>query len=136
MAKYIITETWNGEGYSYENKAYLMDFNSDAEAQAHIESLVQEDAENVKASKGMVFYEIGEDGGWYTYTPYQDQYGVVILCNVNISEPYIVTEEQFLRFYEQAVDQADPDEEIEEGDEVFIGAYDDEYDYMFIKLKP
>jgi hypothetical protein len=134
MAKYIIIETWNGEGYSYENKASLMDFNSDTEAQAHIESLVQEDAENVKASKGMVFYEVGEDGGWYTWTPYEGQYGVVILCNAN--EPYIVNEEQFLRFYDQAVEQADPDEEIEEGDEVFIGAYDDEYDYAFIKLKP
>ena len=132
--KYIIIETWNGEGYSYENKAYLMDFDSDAEAQAHIESLVQEDAENVKASKGMVFYEVGEDGGWYTWTPYQDEYGVVILCNVN--EPYIVTEEQFLRYYDEAVEQADPEEEIEFGDEVFVGAYDGDYDYALIKLKP
>jgi hypothetical protein len=132
--KYIIIETWNGEGYSYENKAYLMDFSSDAQAQAHIESLVQENAENVSTYKGRIFYEIAEDSGCFLWRPYENQYGVVILCNEN--EAYIVNEKNFLEYFDEAVEQADPEEEIELGDEVFVGAYDGDYDYALIKLKP
>ena len=63
-------------------------------------------------------------------------YGVVIFCNVNEVHPF-VSKKQFHKFIGEAIILSDPEEfdEINLGDDsIFIGAYQGEYDYQFIKF--
>lgn len=131
MAKYIIVETWNGEGYSWLNKAYVKNFVNDRQAQGYIRNLIVDDeCDTIKIMDGEITYTIGDDTGtccWYTLHP--EAYGVVIECNINVAE--VVNKKRYDERWEEAVAQSDPDDEIEDG---FIGAYDGDYDYQFIKL--
>jgi hypothetical protein len=131
--KYVIAETWNGEGYSSENKAYIKDFLNENDVRVYIESLFPSNAD-ILMDVNRVEYDVNDDAGSYEWHQYTGQYGVVILPQLN--EVLLLDKDEFDTMYKDAVEQADPEEEIEQGDEVFIGAYSGEYDYMFIKLKP
>jgi hypothetical protein len=117
--QYIIAETWNGEGYSYENKAYIKDFINEKHVRVYIGSLFPSNAA-ILMDVNRVEYEIEDDAGSYEWYQYTGQYGAVILPHLN--EVLILDKNEFDSMYEDAVNQADPDEVIEQGDEVFIGA--------------
>lgn len=136
--KYIISQTWNGSGASYLNTASVIEFESDAEAQRHIEKLVVDDLGEddndwqITLNKGCVIAENDEDAGtyqWMLINP--DTYGVVILTNVNDVSQY--NEVDYLNELDHAISQSDPEDEIDMVNP-YIPAYMGEYDYQFIKL--
>ena len=141
--KYIIVQTWNGEGYSYNNTAEIMEFNSEGEAQKHLFQLFieQPNAILLECDKGFITFEItysgNTDEGSYQYFPYtEDIIGVVISTNVN--EVVVVNNlTDWIDLVDIAKGQADPDEldEIDfDEDSFFVPAYNGDYDYQFIKL--
>jgi len=137
--KYAIVETWNGEGYSSENLAYIRKFKNDLEAQNYLESLVQiqTGAENIESSLGCISYEKGEDQGSFTFIRNAEKlYGVMIFCNVNEVHPIKTLKEWHKRIC-GAITLSNP-EELDEinlsDDSIFIGAYEGDYDYQFIKF--
>lgn len=137
--QYIIATTWNGEGYSYQNKAELKQFESDADAQKYIlEQFADNENEEryeVKVTKGRVSFDNREDQGSYQWIKApEDIYGVAIRCNVN--EVEVCNEKQYSDLLDNVIAEADPDEvaEIESNEEVFLNAYEGDYDYQFIKF--
>ncbi len=137
--KYAIIETWNGEGYSSENLAYIVEHNSDAKAQQRLKDLltIQSDATNIIESDGLITYEKGDDQGSFTFIRNAENlYGVVILTNVN-EVVAIRNKKDWSAKLNIAVQQGD-DEELDELDlsdnNIFIGAYEGDYDYQFIKF--
>lgn len=137
--KYAIIETWNGEGYSSENLAYIVEHNSDAKAQQRLKDLltIQSDATNIIESDGLITYEKGDDQGSFTFIRNAEKlYGVVILTNVN-EVVAIRNKKDWSAKLNIAVQQGD-DEELDELDlsdnNIFIGAYEGDYDYQFIKF--
>lgn len=138
--KYAIIETWNGEGYSYENLASIKEFDNDSIAQKYLESLVhfQTGAENIESNLGRITYEKGDDQGSFVFIRNAESiYGVVILTNVN-EVIAIRNKKDWLTKINLAVQQSDSDETDEldlSSDNIFIGAYEGDYDYQFIKFK-
>ena len=137
--KYAIIETWNGEGYSSENLASIKEFDNDSVAQKYLESLVhfQTGAEIIESSIGCISYEKGEDQGSFTFIRNAEKlYGVMIFCNVNEVHP-ILSKKEWHKRISGAITLSDP-EELDEinlsDDSIFIGAYQGEYDYQFIKF--
>ena len=138
--KYAIVETWNGEGYSSENLASIKEFDNDSVAQKYLESLVhfQTGAENIESSLGCISYEKDGDQGAFTFIRNAEElYGVVIFCNVN--EVYAIkSKKKFHKIISGAITLSDPEEFDEinlSDDSIFIGAYQGEYDYQFIKFQ-
>lgn len=137
--KYAIIETWNGEGYSSENLASIKEFDNDSVAQNYLESLVhfQTGAENIESTNGCITYEkCGDQGSFMFIRNAEKLYGVMIFCNVNEVHP-ILSKKQFHKLISGAITLSDPEEfdEINLGnDSIFIGAYQGEYDYQFIKF--
>ena len=137
--KYAIVETWNGEGYSSENLAYIVEHDSDSRAQKRLEDLVsiQSNAENIIESDGLITYEKGDDQGSFSFIRNAEKlYGVVILANVNEVVP-IYNKKDWTAKLNIAVQQCDS-EELDElnlsDNNIFIGAYEGDYDYQFIKF--
>ena len=91
--KYIVVDTWNGEGYSSENGAEIRIFDNKEQASYHcrVEAYKQKIEDVMKVEKvenGYEFYDISEDGvddsGSYRYYPLpKDAYAVEIRANVN-----------------------------------------------------
>jgi hypothetical protein len=137
--KYAIIETWNGEGYSSENLAYIVEHDSDSRAQQRLEDLVsiQSNAANIIESDGLITYEKGDDQGSFSFIRNAEKlYGVVILANVNEVVP-IYNKKDWTAKLNIAVQQCDEDEldELNLSDSnIFIGAYEGNYDYQFIKF--
>jgi hypothetical protein len=138
--KYAIIETWNGEGYSSENLAYIEEFNSDAEAQQKLRYLVsiQSDAKNIVESDGLISYDKGDDNGTFQFIRDADTlFGVVIRTNDNEAFP-ITNLRKWKSYLVEAIEQAEPEELYEldlSADDFFIGAYDGDYDYQFVKFE-
>lgn len=138
--EFIIAETWNGEGYSYLNKAYTFTADSKAKAQAHIISLLtarlaeaNNGSETIAISEGHIGYDDGIDQGSFQWMHKEGVYGVEILCNVN---EVIVhkTKEDYESAIAYATQESDPSEEIEDEDNPFIASYSDDYDRQFVRL--
>ena len=137
--KYIIATTWNGEGYSYQNKAEMKEFDSDSHAQEYIRQQFNnnESAEryDVTETDGKILFDNGEDQGTWQWIKAEDNaYGVAIMCNINEVEVY--DRDGYFALLDDVIADADPDEveEIESKDNVFLNAYQGEYDYQFLKL--
>ena len=141
MPKYIVSTTWNGEGYSYSNRAELKEFKSDADAQEYIvqtfKATEDVDRYEVDIVDGCITFDDGEDQGTYQWVKaHEDTYGVVIRCNVN--EVRVVDKDAWEEELDEAISQADPDDldpDVMTDPAPFIGAYEGDYDYQFIKLK-
>lgn len=138
--KYAIIETWNGEGYSYENLASIKEFDNDSIAQRYLESLVhfQIGAENIESNLGCITYEKGDDQGSFVFMRNAESiYGVVILTNVN-EVVAIRNKKDWVAKLNIAVQQSDSDETDEldlSSDDIFIGAYEGDYDYQFVRFQ-
>lgn len=137
--KYIIIQTWNGEGYSYTNKAEVKEFATTVDALSHIMDLMKGEsyvAANILTSReeGCIAYVTeNEDAGTYQYKRLNDgDYGVVITCNIN--EYRVLNKADFEVELNAAMEDADEDEIEVDGENVFIPA--GEYDFVFSKLKP
>jgi hypothetical protein len=140
--KYAIIETWNGESYSSENLASIKEFDNDSVAQKYLESLVESlhfptPAKIIESSLGCISYEKGDDQGSFTFIRNAENfYGVVILTNVN-EVVVIRNKKDWSAKLNIAIQQCQEDEldEIDLSDDnIFIGAYDGDYDYQFIKF--
>lgn len=148
MKKYAIIGTWNGEGYSSENKLHsIIERKSDADAMAFTKELVmlemvvntdEDDDEFFTRENGNGWITGNEeDSGSYQFFEIKDDtFGFVILTNIN--EVTMVNEEEFYEIKEFAIGQADLNE-YEDGeldsDDVFIGAHEGAYDHQFITMK-
>ena len=98
---------------------------------------IQSDATNIIESDGLITYEKGNDQGSFTFIRNAEKlYGVVILTNVN-EVVAIRNKKDWSAKLNIAVQQGD-DEELDELDlsdnNIFIGAYEGDYDYQFIKF--
>lgn len=140
--KYVIVSTWNGEGYSELNEAVIKKFKSDEDAFFHIVKKARQYDEGFeleyfqKKGEGRVTFDDGDDqGSFQFFKVISSDYGVVIQCNVN--EAIVLNKDGYNDTLALAIKQADPDE-LEEidltADRIFIGAYDSDYDYQFVKF--
>ena len=138
MKKFAIIETWNGEGYSEENFIKeTKEFNTKAEALAYCKSLAKIQGELEKTPDGWCFLtnnDVDDAGSYQALEIEKDHYGMGILCNINEAE--LLTKEAYFKALAQAKKQADPHDEIEDGDRIFIASYGGDYDYVFEKLYP
>lgn len=137
--KYAIIQTWNGEGYSYENIAEIKEFKNDSEAKKYLHELFAEqiNANVLKETKTSIHFEIGDDQGSFSHISNAEKLlGVMIETNIN--EVYTIRNKKDWRDkLSYAIGQADP-EEVDElnlaDDRIFISAYESDYDYQFIRF--
>ncbi len=86
MSKYILVDTWNGEGYSESNATII-----EAENYGKALEVAKERAEEACGgndsvrvlNKNTATYTIGDDDGAYHILPYEGQYGICIFPDVN-----------------------------------------------------
>jgi hypothetical protein len=150
MKKYIVIDTWNGEGYSSDNGVDTKQFTYKKSAYkwAYKRALSQADGDAKYVTRYSDEYaqiDKGVDGDGYSFLAYDDNYGsyqvwetkdahaFMIHCNVN--ECAMLTKKQ----YEEQIEWLDKEygEDLEEyldteknGDK-FYGSLVDEYDYQF-----
>ena len=146
--EYLIIETWNGEGYSYDNDAAIFKTDDTAKRIAHnsLKSILGyfnigegrgEDGLDINYNKVgkeyKITYTFEDDSGSISVLPYQGQYGVMIKCEIN---EYTIfnTKEEYDKAYQEAVELADP-EEYQLGD-MFMHACKDDYSRQFKLLRP
>jgi len=91
MSKYILIQTWNGEGYS-DSKAEIIDAENlhsaleIAENEAK-EALGGDNLDSIRVfNKEKVTYSIGNDSGAFKVVPFDDYYGIVLFPDVNSSQ--------------------------------------------------
>ena len=98
--KYIVIDTWNGEGYSSDNGNEIKYFSSKDEAIKHAK---QRRKENLQINQtpyetgdnifGWGDEEIGDYGSYQVYELKEDDYAIEILANVN--EVVILTKKEY-----------------------------------------
>lgn len=137
MKQYAIIETWNGSGYSEENKLNQVIRTTEEEVSKLCKELAEEqihlDGEIEERENGFIF-EIEDDAGSFQYFEITDDvHGFLVLTNVN--EVTVLDEEEFEYALNQSLENSDEDEVLYNDEKhIFIGAYEDEYDRQFIKL--
>ena len=162
MKKYVVIDTWNGEGYSTENGVDIkqFDYRKSALKWAYKRALsnAQDDADDVQRYSDQTDLMKANDNGdgyfWETYDDncgsYQvwetkDVYAFMIQCNVNDVTP--LTKKQFIEEIEDKEDLMkdaithSPFNEMEEdfqfqeeNGDVYYGGLDD-YDYQYRLVK-
>jgi len=154
--KFIVVDTWNGEGYSSENGIEIKIFNTKKEADAYCKTeAYKNEVEDVmqieKVDNGYEYFDISEDSytpddsGSYRYYPLpKDAYAVEILCNIN--EVRILNQKEFanaiadreveLRDYldQKLFDEVRDDKVIVTDDGVFYHSTD-QYDFQYRRLE-
>lgn len=150
MKKYIVIDTWNGEGYSSDNGVDTKQFaykksafkwaykralsNADGDAK-YVTRYSDEYAQIDKGAEGDgYFWDSYDDNcGSYQVWELKDAYAFMILCNVN--DCAMLTKKQ----YEEQIEWLDEEygEDLEEysdteknGDK-FYSSHVDDYDYQF-----
>ena len=142
MKKYVIANTWNGSGYSDENRAWLYEFESDDVAEAFIRKEFETESnperwDTVLNGGRIIEFSDGEDTGtWQWFPAPDDVFGVVILCNVN--SVIVCNQTQYDYHLKEALYQADPQDKPgnyngQQG--LFVNAFGGDYDYQFVRLK-
>jgi hypothetical protein len=136
---YALIETWNGEGYSTDNKARRIKL-SPSEVSVFLANKVAELKKlgfRVRASKRRKKYiSYCDDEDNYGTVQLKaitndDIWGVVIMTNIN--DCRLVDWKMYHIMLGQALEQSDPKEKISRRNP-FIGAYNEYYDYQFIEL--
>lgn len=138
--KFAIVSTWNGEGYSYQNKIELVFIGTEAEAKDKAKVLMYEtQGQNINIKErenGFIFNfkdNTEDSGSFQIFELTDDSYGIVISCLVN--EVEILNKMDFHERLEQAIidNMGELDDEDFEGFTVFIPNEDE--DLQFIELK-
>tara|TARA_R110000868_G_scaffold124495_2_gene329217 strand:+ start:67 stop:513 length:447 start_codon:yes stop_codon:yes gene_type:complete len=146
MTKYIVIDTWNGEGYSYNNGVDTKKFQYKKSAIKHAYKCVlrqTEDAHDVQEYEkeylddGYYWETYNDDAGSYQVHEIKDAYAVMIQCNTN--EVYMLNEKDFNdkiseldeEYGEDLEDYSDTDDN---GDKYYCSLVDD-YDYQFRLIK-
>ena len=146
MTKYIVIDTWNGEGYSYNNGVDTKKFQYKKSAMKHAYKCVlrqTEDAHDVQEYEkeylddGYYWETYNDDAGSYQVHEIKDAYAVMIQCNTN--EVYMLNEKEFNdkiseldeEYGEDLEDYSDTDDN---GDKYYCSLVDD-YDYQFRLIK-
>ena len=151
--KYIVVDTWNGEGHSSENGTEIRIFDNKEQASYYcrVEAFKNEEKDVMvveKVKNGYEYYDISEDGvddsGSYRYYPLpKDAYAVEILCNIN--EVRILNQIEFAKaiadrelelrdyLYDTIFDETREDKVEATDDGVFYHSTD-KYDYQYRRL--
>jgi len=112
MKKYIIIETWNGEGYSDSN-AQIMEFEDSNEARMHCIKEAKEQCSYFNVNGNYVEYFIGEDSGAFSFVLLNE--GVIgVVINPMINEFEVVVDE---KIWDDRIEFAHLNGSIEEDDE-------------------
>lgn len=138
---YAIISTWNGEGYSYLNTAEILEFQNDEAAQNHLRKMFEAEHKgekmDIEETEGVFWYTTGQDSGSYVFLREPEKiYGLVIYANVNEIHP-ILSAKEWRNHVAAAIKQAEPEDvcEIDITEKnFFIGAYNSDYDYQFIRF--
>lgn len=155
MKKYIVVDTWNGEGYSYNNGVDTKFFNDRnkafqwaykralSNAQDVADDVHQYSDEEYFKEKaysngdGYYFDSYDDNAGSFQVFEIKDAYAIMIQCNVN--DVTMLTKEE----YEERVSQLNKEygEDLEEYSEtddngdLFYSCLVDDYDYQFRLIK-
>jgi len=150
MKKYIIIETWNGEGYS-DSDAKIMEFENYNEVVLHCHKLAFEQSQSLNGRMGKVGDSFvysdkdSENAGMYSFEPYTDDIIGVIL-NPCINDYEII---RSVKEWDKAIvyalmkgdrDDLDSDEwgffNDRTSDRVYIHSGSESGDALFIDLQP
>ena len=150
MKKYIVIDTWNGEGYSYNNgvdtKQFAYKKSAFKWAYKRALSNADGDAKYVKQySDETDIIERGADGDGYNFLAYDDNYGSYqvwetkdayafgILCNVNDVAKFTKKEfeEEIARLDKEYGEDLEEYSETEENGDKYYCSLVDDYDYQF-----
>lgn len=120
MTKYILVDTWTGEGYSDSNakvlEASFQDIKNIAKESAEIQG---EDIDIVEKENGFQ-YSLGEDYGLFSFHEYTGQFGIIIYPDENECK-IVETEEEYEELLENALSESvgemDEDNEVKENKE-------------------
>ena len=159
MKKYIVVDTWNGEGYSYDNGVDTKQFQYKKSAFKHAYKRALCNAQDVADDvcrysqekpneywtpvkrgadgDGFYFNSYDDNAGSYQVFEIKDAYAIKILCNTN--EVFMLTKEE----YEDVVRGLNKEygEDLEEYSETddngdsFYSCLVDDYDYQFRLIK-
>jgi hypothetical protein len=144
--KFVIVETWNGEGYSYENLIRLVkDFDSEEDAKQFCKETLEDEqisAEEVyPLDTGYGWSYRDDDGSYQCFKMEEDSFGVIILCNVN--DVKVVNKESYFKELDGYLNTIDisviEEEEIERNESrVFLHAEyaDGDHDIQFEIIIP
>jgi hypothetical protein len=136
MKKFAIISTWNGEGYSEENKLeMIIQVDSFETALRITNGLAYTEQKGMKLyegiDNGISFTTEDDDSGSYqVFEIKEDSYGILIHPENNDAD--ILTKEEFDAEFESALEQCDTSD-YEEGD-LFIHANEEDLSYQFIRL--
>lgn len=116
MSKYILVDTWNGEGYSESNATII-----EAENYGKALEVAKERAEEACGGNGSVrvfnkntaTYTIGDDDGAYHILPYEGQYGICIFPDVN-NFTTLPSRDSYLQAMNQSAKHAEDEDDKEE----------------------
>jgi hypothetical protein len=151
MKKYIVIDTWNGEGYSSDNGVDTKQFTYKKSAYkwAYKRALSNADGDAKYVNRYSDLYasiEKGADGDGYTFLGYDDSegsyqvwetkkviYAYMILCNVN--DVQSLTKEQYDKrikhFDSEYGEDLEEYSDTEENGDKFYSSLVDDYDYQF-----
>jgi len=150
MKKYIVIDTWNGEGYSYNNGVDTKQFQYKKSAMNYAYKRVLSNVDGNKdevwreqshsaegLDDGFYFTNYNDDSGSYQVHEIKDAYAIMIQCNTN--EVFMLKEKEFNdkisevdeAYGEDLEDYSDTDDN---GDKYYCSLVDD-YDYQFRLIK-
>ena len=144
--KYIVVDTWNGEGYSSDNGVEMKLFETKKEANAYCKLMAyRNEGANINIStveNGYEYEDTDEEGchdsGSYRYYQLQENsYAVEILCNIN--EVVILNQVEFskaLAERESDIVEADVyrgDHAFNTDDGIFYHCVD-QYDFQYRRI--
>lgn len=150
MKKYIVIDTWNGEGYSYNNGVDIKQFDdkkkafewaykcalrhADGDAK-YVAQYSDEDYFKEKPfSDGDGYYfELRDDYGSFQVWETKDAYAFGILCNVNEVSMFTKKEfeEEISRLDKEYGEDLEDYSDTEENGDKFYCSLVDDYDYQF-----
>lgn len=128
----IVIKTWNGSDLDTYNEADITDICSNTFKEIAFRHMYDMDATHMQKTEDNRYSftctdQFTEDHGSISYAPYNGEYAVHILANINEYE--LITKEE----YEQALNSEDEIDMINETDFILD---DGEYFNVYIKLKP
>lgn len=116
MNKYILVDTWNGEGYS-DSKATIIEAENYGKACEIAKAKAEEACGNngtVRVfNKNSAQYTIDDDNGAFTVLPYEGQYGIRIFPDVNHFTT-LNSRASYLQAMNQSAEQAEDEDDKEE----------------------